>query len=77
MMFLFNYYTCISESALLHYIFILYLFISNTNMYITVLFILRSKAPETVILKGYGRYINSSVVITIIIIFVYVNLQHQ
>ena len=42
---LFSYYTCISELALLHYLFRIYLF-TYINMYIIVLFNLRSKAPE-------------------------------
>ncbi len=42
---LFCYYMCISESALLHYLFRIYLLIYN-NMYIIILFNLRSKAPE-------------------------------
>ena len=46
-------------------------------MYIIVSFNLRSKAPERIILKGYGRCKNSYVIIIIIIIFGFVDLQHQ
>ena len=45
--------------------------LNNNSMYIIVLFNLRSKAPERIILRGYGRCINSYVVsIIIIILFV-------